>query len=69
MPVMTWHSVADKLPGLGVRVIATDGAMVGEAFLYGHSMEWYRPYSQPWESVWKTVTHWMPLPQPVGKEE
>ena len=34
-----------------------------------HSMEWYRPYSQPWESVWKTVTHWMPLPQPVGKEE
>lgn len=32
MPVITWHSVTDKLPALGVRVLATDGQMVGEAF-------------------------------------
>lgn len=59
-----WISTADKLPALGVRVLATDGQMVGEAFLYGHKREWYRPYSQPWEITWGPVTHWLPLPQP-----
>lgn len=68
MPVMQWINVADKLPGLGVRVIATDGQMVGEAFLYGHSKEWYRPYSKPWEAVFGPVTQWMPLPQPWKEE-
>ena len=63
MPVMRWRSIAEESPALGVRVIATDGQMVGEAFLYGHNKEWYRPYSQPWESVFGPVTHWMPLPQ------
>lgn len=57
-----WNSVKDKLPGLGVRVIATDGQTVGEAFLYGHKREWYRPYSKPWEDSLRPVTHWMPLP-------
>ena len=28
-----WISVSDKLPGIGVRVIATNGLMTGEAFL------------------------------------
>lgn len=63
-----WISVADKLPGIGVRVIATNGLMTGEAFLYGHNKEWYRPYSKPWEEVFKRpVTKWMPMPN--GKEE
>lgn len=67
MPVMKWRSAVDDPPALGVRVIATDGHMVGEAFLYGHSKEWYRPYSQPWRNVFGPVTHWMPLPN--AKEE
>lgn len=68
MPVMKWINAADKLPALGVRVIATDGHMVGEAFLYGHKQEWYRPYSQPWGNVFGPVTHWMHLPQPWKEE-
>lgn len=59
-----WISVKDKLPGIGVRVLATDGLLVGEAFLYGHKREWYRPYSQPWETALPPVTYWMHLPQP-----
>lgn len=58
-----WISVADKLPGIGVRVIATNGLMTGEAFLYGHQLEWYRPYSRPWNEVFGSpVTHWQPMP-------
>lgn len=58
-----WRSAADDPPALGVRVIATDGVMVGEAFLYGHQREWYRPYSKPWLNEYsRPVTHWQPLP-------
>lgn len=69
MPVITWQSVTDKLPALGVRVLATDGQMVGEVFLYGHQREWYRPYSQPWNNGYgRPVTHWAPLPPPWKEE-
>lgn len=66
---MKWRSAVDDPPALGIRVIASDGEMTGEAFLYGHNKEWYRPYSKPWEEVFKRpVTKWMPLPEPPKEE-
>lgn len=63
-----WISVADRLPEPDEVVIATNGRMVGEAyidktencwmvFLGVDDFEWDRAYSRP-------VTHWMPLPEP-----
>lgn len=64
-----WISVKDKLPDLGQRVIATNGIIAGEAYLYGHSREFFRPYSMPWASIWGPVTHWMPMPELPQKIE
>lgn len=58
-----WIDVSDRLPDIGVRVIATNGLMTGEAYLYGHQLEWYRPYSKPWiDTMGSPVTHWQPMP-------
>lgn len=63
-----WISVKDRLPELGQRVIATNGIIVGEAYLYGHNREFYRPYGESWEIVLGPVTYWMPMPElPKGE--
>lgn len=64
MPSMKWISVNDKLPEPGERVIATNGAFVGEFFLT-QSGEWRRDDGFDW--CWANdvaITHWMPFPKP-----
>lgn len=62
-----WMSVDDELPAPGMRVLATDGVFVGEA---------YRTVSWTWnrydgvamrDCIGSVVTHWIPLP-PVPKK-
>lgn len=62
-----WMSVGDDLPAPGMRVLATDGVFVGEA---------YRTVSGTWnrydgvamrDCIGSVVTHWIPLPK-VPKE-
>lgn len=64
-----WISVEDRLPRCFERVLATDGAFVGEAYLTSaHSR--YRHTGYPWRAMsGKTVTHWMPLPEPPRENE
>lgn len=63
-----WISIDGTLPAPGMRVIATDGVFVGEA---------YRTSAGTWnrydgvamrDCLGSVVTHWMPLP-PVPKED
>lgn len=62
-----WMSVDDNLPAPGMRVLATDGVFVGEA---------YRTSASTWnrydgvamrDCIGSVVTHWIPLP-PVPKK-
>lgn len=62
-----WISVDDELPAPGMRVLATDGVFVGEA---------YRTVSGTWnryggvamrDCIGSVVTHWIPL-SPVPKK-
>lgn len=62
-----WMSVDDNLPAPGMRVLATDGVFVGEA---------YRTSAGTWnrydgvamrDCIGSVVTHWIPLP-PVPKK-
>lgn len=62
-----WMSVDDNLPAPGMRVLATDGVFVGEA---------YRTSAGTWnrydgvamrDCIGSVVTHWIPLPK-VPKE-
>lgn len=62
-----WIKCSERLPEPGLRVLATDGSFVGEAYMSAAG-NWYR-YGTPWAVAWKdwskdntTVTHWMPLP-------
>lgn len=68
-----WISVDGTLPALGMRVLATDGVFVGEA---------YRTSAGTWsrydgmamrDCLGSVVTHWMPLPPapngPLGRKD
>ncbi len=58
-----WIPVTERLPEVGRRVLATSGVFVGEAFR-AQSGEWARIYG-PWNDfLERSVTHWMPLPEP-----
>lgn len=58
-----WTPVEERLPEVGRRVLATSGVFVGEAFR-AQSGEWARIYG-PWNDfLERSVTHWMPLPEP-----
>ncbi len=62
--VPQWISVEERRPEPGVRVIATDGVFVGEA--YGGMLgEWrrYDNYLCWFDVTGQEVTHWMPLPE------
>lgn len=62
-----WTSVDDELPAPGMRVLATDGVFVGEA--YRTSANTWRRYDgvAMRDCIGSVVTHWIPLPK-VPKE-
>lgn len=57
-----WINVDETLPAPGMRVIATDGVFVGEA--YRTSADTWRRYdgTAMRDCLGSIVTHWMPLP-------
>lgn len=62
---MEWISVKAKLPQAGERVLATNGIVVGEAYL---GDGWKRYYGTGWQVAFDLpVTHWMTLPEPPQK--
>ena len=70
MPTLTppneWVSVKNKKPELGERVLATDGAFVGEGYMDCYGV-WCRPNGMRWNMLESEVTHWMPLPAPPDR--
>lgn len=61
-----WKSVKRFLPEPGERVLVTDGYTVFEMY-QKQSGRWYRPGE--YELPMFTVTFWMKMPSPPGKEE
>ena len=59
-------SVKNKKPELGERVLATDGAFVGEGYMDCYGV-WCRPNGMRWNMLESEVTHWMPLPAPPDR--
>ncbi len=57
-----WISIDGTLPAPGMRVLATDGVFVGEA--YRTSADTWRRYDgmAMRDCIGSVVTHWMPLP-------
>lgn len=60
-PPNEWVSVEERLPEPGERVIATDGAFVGEGYMDCYGV-WCRPNGMRWNMLDSEVTHWIPLP-------
>nr|DAO10401.1 MAG TPA: Protein of unknown function (DUF551) [Caudoviricetes sp.] len=69
MRLQKWISAQGTLPEPGERVLATDGVFVGEAYRTSAN-NWYRHTGFPWRDgvTGKTVSHWMPLPEPPYDE-
>lgn len=73
-PSNEWVSVEERLPEPGERVIATDGAFVGEGYMDCYGV-WCRPNGMRWNMLDSEVTHWIPLPAlpdrrpPEGEED
>lgn len=69
MRLQKWISTQGTLPEPGERVLATDGTFVGEAYRTSAN-SWYRHTGFPWRDgvTGKTVSHWMPLPEPPYDE-
>ena len=65
-PPNEWVSVKNKKPELGERVLATDGAFVGEGYMDCYGV-WCRPNGMRWNMLESEVTHWMPLPAPPDR--
>ena len=61
--VPRWIIVDDRNPKPGMRVLATDGVFVGEA--YRTSADTWRRYDgiAMRDCIGSVVTHWMPLPK------
>lgn len=69
-----WIPIKDDLPDFGERVIVTDGAFVGEAYMNSNG-KWIR-YCGSYlgdgdvEELLETkITHWLPMPVPPKKEK
>ncbi len=62
-PQNEWVSVEDAVPDPGVRVLATDGIFVGEAYR-ASANSWFRHTGFPWRDgvTGRTVRFWMPMP-------
>lgn len=54
-----WISVKDRLPDKGGRYIVHDLTLGVQGYYYHPDV--YCP-------AWKTVTHWMPLPEPPKED-
>ena len=69
-----WISVKDELPDFGERVIVTDGAFVGEAYLNSKG-KWIRYNGTAIgdgdveQLLGIKITHWLPMPVPPKKEK
>lgn len=63
-----WISVNDRLPEAGERVLATDGAFVGEMYINKHG-RWQR-YNVNDSALLMAldILWWMPLPQPPKED-
>lgn len=74
IPPNEWVSAEERLPEPGERVIATDGAFVGEGYMDCYGV-WCRPNGMRWNMLDSEVTHWIPLPAlpdrrpPEGEEK
>ena len=70
MPTLTppneWVSVEETKPEPGERVIATDGAFVGEGYMDCYGV-WCRPNGMRWDMLDSEVTHWMPISAPPDR--
>ena len=70
MPTLTppneWVSVEETKPEPGERVIATDGAFVGEGYMDCYGV-WCRPNGMRWDMLDSEVTHWMPISEPPDR--
>ena len=72
MPTLTppndWVSVEDAVPDPGVRVLATDGIFVGEAYRTSADSG-HRHTGFPWRDgvTGRTVKYWMLLPAPPDR--
>ena len=70
MPTLTppneWVSVDETKPEPGERVIATDGAFVGEGYMNCYGV-WCRPNGMRWDMLNSEVTHWMPISEPPDR--
>ena len=61
-----WFDVEERKPQCGLRVLATDGDFVGEAYRTSADT-WYRMTGFPWRDLGTVVTHWTPLPEAPDK--
>lgn len=64
--MIEWISAKKALPPVGVRVLATDGQVVGEAYItvVGSVMAWHRSFNMIWE-CWsrnQPVIAWAKMP-------
>ena len=61
-------SVEDTVPDPGVRVLATDGIFVGEAYRTSAN-SWFRHAGFPWRDgvTGRTVRFWTPMPAPPDR--
>ena len=70
MPTLTppneWVCVEETKPEPGERVIATDGAFVGEGYMDCYGV-WCRPNGMRWDMLDSEVTHWMPISEPPDR--
>ena len=59
-----WISVEDRLPPEGERVLATDGAFVGEMYINKRG-QWQRYNVNDYSLLMALdILWWMPLPEP-----
>ena len=65
-PPNEWVSVEETKPEPGERVIATDGAFVGEGYMDCYGV-WCRPNGMRWDMLDSEVTHWMPISEPPDR--
>lgn len=66
IPAPQWISVEDGLPNQFKPVLITDGDEVEEGYL-NHWGVWLKRNGIRWDKYLKTITHWMPKPEPPDK--
>lgn len=68
--IQKWIPVTERLPECDNFLVALANGMVGEAFLMDGDFYWQEvAASWEYENPLKSVTHWMPLPEPPKEVE